>query len=189
MLGQLLGGLFGGGGGGGSVKAERVEIDPETKRLIDEQAREGATKSAQDFAAESMKGVQQAPKDYSRQVEQTEKSLGGAEPGIGKAIQSRYQNVAREGFNKLKNQALLQGHEQKSAKLQNAAAMNQAINNVNAENRKRQQEADAANSRARSSALGSILGIAGTIAGAAIGGPAGAQVGGAVGGMVGSSIK
>lgn len=180
--------LGGGGGGGGGAKAQKVELDPRAKESLEKYSQEAGVRSAQDYAAESMKGVDQGPSDLSAQMQQREKSLGGYEPGIGQAIEQRYRARASEGFNKLKNQAELTGYATKAERLQNAAAMNQAVNNVNAQNQQRQNEADAANKRARSSALGSVLGIAGAIAGNMIAPGVGGSVGAAAGSMIGSSI-
>lgn len=192
MIGAILGGIgsalgLGGGGGGSSVKAETVNIDPETLKAYDKFSSEANQTPVDKLAEQANQGIGEA-KDYSKQTEAREKALGGYEPGIGRAINQRYQNLASEGLSKLKNQGQVRAFEQKAQNIQTAQAMKQARDNVNMENQRRVREADMANQRARSSALSSVLGLVGTVAGAAIGGPVGASVGGTIGSGIGKSL-
>ena len=174
-------GLF---GGDSDVKAEQVNVDPAIVEALKKNTDAAANTSADDYSKRSMQGIG-GPSDNSAQVAQSEKALGGDEPGISGAINQRYQGIVGEKLAALGNTAKLKGYETAANRQASAMQMQTAHNNILAENRRRQKEANDANENARGAALTSILRVAGTVVGAIFGGPAGAAIGGAAGTAVG----
>jgi hypothetical protein len=179
-------GLF----GGSDVKPDLVQIDQQTLTGLDDLSKQASQQSVGAVEQGLLKGVG-GPKDYTQQIAQQEKALGGYEPGMSGAIQNKYKSLAGEGIERLKTQAKLKSFDMKSQQLQRVGDLKQAKNQIDAENKRRQYEADLANEQARNSALASVLGIGAVIAGNALAGPIGGGLAGTVvkGGEAGGSYR
>lgn len=150
-------------GGSSDVKADLVHVNPQVAEALKKNTDEAATKTAADYESASMAGIG-GPTNYSTQMAQSEKALGGEEPGISGAINQRYQGLVGEKLSSLGNQARLKSYETAANRQASAMQMQTAHNNILAENRRRQKEANDANENARNSALASVLKIGVAIA-------------------------
>ena len=155
-----------------AVDAGQVNVDQKTNDALRANTEAAASTTGEQYGQQAMQGIG-GPSDYSAQMAQSEKALGGEEPGISGAINQRYQGLVGERIGNLANSAKLKGYETKANRLENARVMQQAKSNIVAENRRRQLEADQANERARNGALASVLGIGAMVAGTLLAGPAG----------------
>lgn len=162
-------------GGGEEAKAKLVTVDPSIQADMTKNRDQVLNKSTDDYSKESMAGVD-GPKDYSSQVNQSEQALGGSEPGMSGAINQRYQGLVGEKLNSMSGQAKMRGFETKSRNLETVNKFDQAKQNIDAENKQRQLQADNAAAHARNSALSSVLGIGAMVGAAALTGGAAAPL-------------
>lgn len=177
------GGAIGGGafGGGNAPDYRAAQLDPGTKKLIQDSINRG-TASDQKLSAELNQGVGSAQLGQSDQGLKQEAAASGQNPAVLSAIRNQYNQAAGKSIQGLVEKNNLNMGMVRNQRLQMAAQAAMAKMGVETMNYEKLQEANMTAEMARGQALTGILQMGGMVGGAAMGGGMG-------GGMMGGGQK
>lgn len=156
------------GGSGGAPTRQVAELDPTTKRLMDEYAARGG-RSEQEIAKDGYGLADEAAKQVS-----APKEVGGYNPMMGDAIRMKYQEATQKDLGKLKLMSEMQAKQDKAQQMRTGWEMLMAKQNVATQNFARAAEARMQAEALRAQVLSSVFQGAGRFAGAYYGSQSGA---------------
>jgi hypothetical protein len=162
-VGSALGGLLGSavGGAGGSPSRTTVALDKDTEGLIGGANLE-AGQSAENIQKDLMKGV-------SGTEVMDQPIMTGNEPGMSRAIQSKYKSMLGEDLSRIKTGTELESRQKQVSNQARAMSFNIAKKNARVNNAARMMEAQVAEESLRNKLLSNVLGGAGQMIGYGLG--------------------
>lgn len=160
----LLSGLFGGGGPSRQV----IDLDKDTKGLINENIDKTLSRDTQSYRDEAMSGVPEAFQATQQTPQQVvaESAGFGSSPFMGDAIRGKYQQEANQDLNKFKMQSDLKASGERQHQLNRSFNFAMAAQNVQIQNMQRLAEANMQATMMRAQVIGDVLSAGGKLAGA-----------------------